>query len=397
MIRQPSKYKYSQLETYKESLELLHLKRKTIIVNMIIILMAIIVGYFLITIDAGVTQIVTGISMFIGLLVVNLAFFSYDDDHYNSLKISMYITTLGVYSISLVLIFLYPTPSVFTSLFLAYAITSIYQDYKSMLLSNFALYMSGTILLIRFQDVFEITGQENPQIVLLIIFLTIFVSLLTLSSYILIKRKNFFYNQLAHIKESEIRNVELYYEIDQIKTGKSVDSDEYYKTLLLFSEELSKKIGIENVFTRKIMLLQDLKKLNMNEINEKYIEYTPHEIERLSLMEMELHKKMRMIGLKSSQSFGVEVTKKEIFSETQFRSFKHFGDHRYVKIISFVVFYCLLKIDKPYLKGLDEEKIKDILMNSEYFYRVDRDILKIYLDNNDVFDAIVKDHLEGSW
>jgi hypothetical protein len=64
-------------------------------------------------------------------------------------------------------------------------------------------------------------------------------------------------------------------------------------------------------------------------------------------------------------------------------------------IIAFVTFYCLLKIDKPYLKELDEEKIKDILYNSEYFHRIDRDIIDIYLENNEVFDAIVKDHLEG--
>jgi len=221
--------------------------------------------------------------------------------------------------------------------------------------------------------------------------------LLTLSSYILIKRNNFFYNQLAHIKECEIRNVELFYEVDKIKTGKTLKSEEYYKELSKFSTELSKKIGIENVFSRKIELLRDLKKYNINKILEKYTEYSLEEIEMISQMEIEVNQKMKMIGLKSSQSFGVEVTKKEIFSETQFRSFKHFGDDRYVKIISFVVFYCLLKVNKPYLKALGEEKIKDILMNSEYFYRVDKDIINIYFENNEVFDTILEDHMEGSW
>mgnify|MGYP000932139025 CR=1 FL=1 len=126
-------------------------------------------------------------------------------------------------------------------------------------------------------------------------------------------------------------------------------------------------------------------------------QYSLEEIEMISQMEIEVNQKMKMIGLKSSQSFGVEVTKKEIFSETQFRSFKHFGDDRYVKIISFVVFYCLLKVNKPYLKALGEEKIKDILMNSEYFYRVDKDIINIYFENNEVFDTILEDHMEGSW
>ena len=64
-------------------------------------------------------------------------------------------------------------------------------------------------------------------------------------------------------------------------------------------------------------------------------------------------------------------------------------------IIAFVTFYALLKIDKPYLNELEEEKIKDILYNSEYFHRIDRNIISIYLENNEVFDTIVKDHLEG--
>jgi len=397
MIRQPGKYKYSQLETFKESLELLHLKRKTIIVNIIILLTAFMVGYFMISINSETRDILAAVSLFVILLSINLAFYSYDDDHYNNLKIAMYINTLGIYTIALVLIFLFPIPSVFATLFLAYAITSIYQDYKSMLLSNLALFLSGLILLIRYPNVFEIVGQQDSQRIFLTIFLSVFVLLLTLSSYILIKRKNFFYNQLAHIKECEIRNVELFYEVDKIKTGKTLKSEEYYKELSKFSTELSKKIGIENVFSRKIELLRDLKKYNINKILEKYTEYSLEEIEMISQMEIEVNQKMKMIGLKSSQSFGVEVTKKEIFSETQFRSFKHFGDDRYVKIISFVVFYCLLKVNKPYLKALGEEKIKDILMNSEYFYRVDKDIINIYFENNEVFDTILEDHMEGSW
>lgn len=133
----------------------------------------------------------------------------------------------------------------------------------------------------------------------------------------------------------------------------------------------------------------------MQEILEKYPEYNNEEILDLMNMELEINNKMRKIGIKSSQSYGIKVTRKEIFSESQFKSFNHQGDNKYVMIIAFVTFYCLLKIDKPYLKELDEEKIKDILYNSEYFHRIDRDIINIYLENNEVFDAIVKDHLEG--
>jgi len=144
-------------------------------------------------------------------------------------------------------------------------------------------------------------------------------------------------------------------------------------------------------------LLKDIQKFTSAEMVEKYPDYTLKEINSLKIMDLKLNNKMRNIGLKASISENIKVSRKEIFSETQFKSFKHYSDDRYVKIISFVVFYCLLKVDKPYLKELTEEEIKDFLYNSEYFYLIDRDIIDVYLDNNEVFDTIVNDILKGTW
>lgn len=395
MKQNTNKYQYPQLEKYKESLELAHLKSKTLIVNTIVFIFAGVILYFLIELDTGISVILSTMTMFIVLFIINFAFYSYDEDLYNNLKIAMYINTLGVYSIAITLILRFQTPSIFTSLFLVYAIISIYQDFKAMMISNFALFFTGSILIIRYPDIFKLIGNEDSQTFFILVFLIAFVLLLSLSSYILIKRKTFFYNQLAKIKESEVRNMELLLEIQKINTNKDLDSEEYYSSLIKFSKELSKKIGISNIFDRKINILRDSSVLTMQEILEKYPEYNNEEILDLMNMELEINNKMRKIGIKSSQSYGIKVTRKEIFSESQFKSFNHQGDNKYVMIIAFVTFYCLLKIDKPYLKELDEEKIKDILYNSEYFHRIDRDIINIYLENNEVFDAIVKDHLEG--
>ena len=395
MRQDVDKYQFPQLEIYKESLELAHLKRKTIIFNLLVFVLAALVLYFLLQMNVESEIVVSIMIMFIVLMVINVAFYSYDSDHYNNLKIAMYISTMGLYIIAASLILRFQTPSMFTVLFLTYAITSIYQDYKAMILSNSALFISGTLLILRFPDIFEIVGSNESQTFFILVFLIVFVILLSLSSYILIKRKTFFYNQLAQIKESEIRNMELLLEIEKIKTNKKLDADEYYESLKKFSKQLSKKIGIENVFERKIELLKDIKSMDISDILGKYTEYTLEEINELKYMELDIRKKMKMIGIKASKSHGIEVSRKEIFSESQFKSFKHFGDDRYVKIISFVLFYTLLKLDKPYLLELEEEKVKDILLNSEYFYRIDRNIINIYLDNNEVFDTIVKDHMKG--
>ena len=43
---------------------------------------------------------------------------------------------------------------------------------------------------------------------------------------------------------------------------------------------------------------------------------------------------------------------------------------------------------------VEEEKLKDILYNSKYFYSIDRKVLDIYLENNKVFDTVVDDILK---
>jgi hypothetical protein len=397
MRQNTSKYQYKQLETYKELLELKHLKSKTLLVNMINVVFAIALVIILVRLQLPSREILGVSFLFIVLFIMNILLTAYPNDLYNNLKIAMYINTIWEYVIAVTLILMFKTPSIFTSLFLAYAITSIYQDYKAMLMSNGALFITGFLLTVGFVEIFSIPNITAIQNTLVVLFLVIFVMLLTLSSYILIKRKTFFYNHLAQSKEAEVRNMELLSEVALMNQHKPINSKEYYKALNDFSSELSKKIGIENIFTRKIQLLKDLKKNKPQDLHKKYPDYTLEEMNQLLQLELDVQKKVRNIGLKASISQTVEIDRKEIFSESQFKSFKHFADERYVKIISFVVFYCLVKIDKPYLKEKTEAEIKDILFNSEYFYLVDRDIIEIYLQNNEVFDTIVNDILKGSW
>ncbi|MGS0972644.1 MAG: hypothetical protein ACVCEJ_05355 [Candidatus Izemoplasmataceae bacterium] len=395
MAQFTKKYQYSQLEKYKEHLELQHLKLKTIIVNMMMFLISFVVLYFLIRLDVQSNSMIPIMLLFYTLIIINITFYSYDGDQYNNLRIAMYINTMGVYIATIVLILQFQTPSIFTSLFIAYAVTAIYQDYKAMLLSSGLLFFAGLILLSGYSEIFTLVGNASPQEGFIIAFLVIFVLLLTLSSFILIKRKTFFYNQLAQIKESEVRNMKLLMKIEKIKTNKELNSEKYYSSLLKFTEILSEKLEIENIFSDKIMILKDSRKMSFSELLGKYNTYSKEEILEILELELETHEKMEMIGIKASKSINVNVDRKEMFSEAQFKSFKHEGDHRYIKIISFVVFYTMLKIEKPYLKSLTEEEIKDILFNSEYYYRIDRDIINIYLDNNQVFDTIVKDIMKG--
>ena len=397
MEKQTNKYKYTQLEQYKEYLELGHIKRKALIVNILIAILIIVLVSFAFINDIDKT-LVSPTAFILGIiLLVNIGFYFVDNDLYNNLKISMYATIIGLYIAADILIFYFLTPSIFTVLFLTYAVISIYQDLKAMILSSSLLFISGLLLIVEFPNIFATTTGSVSEVIYVQIFLLIFVLLLTLSSYILIKRKTFFYNQLASIKESEIRNIELMEELINRNKEETKDLQGYYQDLEVFNKELSKKIGVSNLLGRKIDVLKDLQTKKPIELEKQYPDFTLEELKELELLEFTTRKKMQYLAIKASKSKDINVTKKEIFSESQFKSFKHMSDSRYTQIISFVVFYTLLKIDKPYLHKIDEEQLKDILYNSEFYYRIDQEIINIYLQNSDVFETIINDYLKGGW
>lgn len=387
------KYEYEQLEKYKEILELKHIRSRTFLVNGITLILAVILSFLNFRLHTVNNLPYVYIAAFLVFFAVNIMLYSFQNDLYNNLKLAMYFNTIALFSISISLIVVFETPSIYTSLFLAYAVIFIYQDYKVMILSNFLLFISGFLLVLNYK-VLDIPNTTTPQILLIIVFLFLFVMLLALSSYILIKRKMFFYNQLAQIKEAEIRNIDILDDLKARVTNKELDVEAYYDSISVFADRLSKKLDIDNVFTRKIALLEDLNKLTLNQINEKYPEFTDQEINNLKFLEFKVNNKLRNLSVKASQSKAIKIEKNEIFSESQFTSFNHFDDSQYVKIISFVVFYVLLKLDKPYMTEVEEEKLKDILYNSKYFYSIDRKVLDIYLENNKVFDTVVDDILK---
>lgn len=397
MERQENKYKYGQLEQFKEYLELGHIKRKMVVVNIILVFVVIALLYFGLsnTVDGSLTY---PIALLVGvILILNVGFYNIQEDLYNNLKLAMFMTIIGLYVAANILIFNFRTPSVFTALFFVYAVISIYQDLKGMILSSSLLFLSGFLIVFRYPNIFSTTLVDNPQLIYVQLFLLIFVLLLTLSSYILVKRKMFFYNQLASIKESEIRNMILLEEVELIHTKKQKNLSGYYDSIDAFNKELSKKIGVADLLGRRLEIIKELKTKKPTELVEKYPDYTLEELQDIEILEFEVRKKMQQIALKASKSFGIEVNKKEIFSESQFKSFKHINDSKYTQIISFAVFYTLLKIDKPYLKKLDESVVKDMLYNSEFYYRIDPDVMDIYFNNSEVFDTIVNDYLKGGW
>ena len=175
MRQDTSKYQYKQLEIYKELLELKHLKTKTLLVNIINVIFAVILVVILMRLELPTREIMSVTFLFVMLIIINILLTAYPTDLYNNLKIAMYLNVIGEYVIAVTLILMFKTPSIFTSLFLAYAITSIYQDYKAMIASNTALFLSGFLLTVGFVEIFSIPGVTAVQNTFVLLFLVIFV------------------------------------------------------------------------------------------------------------------------------------------------------------------------------------------------------------------------------
>ncbi|MFH5882016.1 hypothetical protein [Liberiplasma polymorphum] len=378
----------SNIEVHKEELELKYLKRKTLFVNIILLGLVAPIMLTLFYSDIGTyTMIVYGL-FFIALFGVNFAFYAYED-YFNSLKLAMYITTLSIYMIAVTLIVEIQSPSVFTFLFLAYAVVSVYQDKKAALINNISLFFLGIIIVWRYPNIFR-SESTNIQVIYIYIFLAVFVALLSISSFILINRKNFLYNKLAQIKEAEIRMLGLIQDLKVTYLPQSLNANDYYQQVKSFSNELTKKIDIENIFLERLQIIQKLGKTPEHEILKLYPDYDADDIDELKQLKLDLHSKIHYLLFKSSQAINAGSDEK-ISSDNMFKTLNNLTDSRYTKIITFAVFYTLLKVDKQFLKALDDDMIQYLFKNSEFLYTINPDILNIYQGNSEVFDKIVQD------
>lgn len=376
------------IQKHKDELEFKYLKKKIIIVNVILVILVAPLMVILYLSNVPIDRLLI-YGLFMGVLAaVNIAFYAYDD-YFNSLKLSVYVTSLGIYMISITLIMELQTASSFTFLFISYAIVSVYQDKKAALINNISLLFFGIIFIWQYADIFRV-DNTNVEIFYIYVFLIVFVALLSVSSFIIINRKRFLYNKLAQIKESEIRLLGLMQNLKTTYDSNAFNYEDYVKKFKVFSENLTKKIDIDNVFETQIQLLKDLESLSDTELDNKYSNFTYEEIQELKQFYIHKHSKINYMLFKSSQVLNLEYDEK-ISSENMFVSFNNINDSRYSKIIAFAVFYTLLKVDKEYFKSLDDFTIKTMLQNTEFKYLLDPKIADIYYGNFEVFNKIFED------
>ncbi len=385
---------YNQyVSQYANILEMKYLRKKSLYVS--IVLLMLMLPITLALYNYGFSWTHTSVYAFVVLMMIstNILFLKYPSI-FKNIKLAMVITTMGIYLISLSLIIDIQSPSVFTMLFVAYALVSIYQDRATTFLNNISLFLVGNIIIIFYSHILQTIDVLATQIVYVYLFLIIFVALLSIAFSILIKRKSYFYYQIAKIKEDEVRNLQILTDLKVKYKRSDFNFEDYYDSIDAFSEALCEKLGITNTFKERISILKRLHIEDTEALLKKYPNDFSKQIEELSKINIKINSKVHHLILKASQITQKSDLYKETKSENQFASFKHVYDESYTKILAFSVFYSALKSNKVYLDKLSGEEILHLIDKHDFKHLFDSDILDIYLDNWRLIDKISLQELE---
>lgn len=393
-MKRKQTYSFPQIEDYRQQLEIKHLRSKNhFILAILVFLLVISLLYMLI----GQFPMAYFYSLLVGFLAIiffNIVCLAYGNEDKNFYNLNKFITSLGVFGVATGMIFIFKSPAFIPGLFIAYAIAAFYQDLKVILISDLYLFFAILMIMWNYPEYLTFNNARIETDFGTFFFIILFVLLLTISSYIIIKQKRFLYNQLALSKESEFRNIDLLIDAEMEATKHKIDITKYYKAVEGFTSAFSEKLSIDNVFTEKLKIMLALEKgTAIPTLLSKYLRYSAHDLARLQDLLISGTHKLRKTLIKISKMKDLDIKKREIFSETQLKSFNQPSDSIEIKILAFAVFYVSLRLGNELQKPLSSDEVFNILVYTDYYYYNDPSIMRIYQENHQVFDAIVKDYI----
>ena len=381
---------------YKEKLEIKYLVRQNIFVITLISMIGFLSVVYLFLLDFEIRMIIGLSSGFIVIIIFNMASLSYGKTQIEFLKFNKFITSMSFFTLIIIYVLYFKSPSVIPFLFLAYLIAAVYKDIKVLTVISLYFILTITMLFVNYNQLFDFNTTFETSYFVIGLFVFLFLSLLMMSTYITLKESQFFYNQISYTKEKELKNLKLLIELkDQIDL-EIFDYESYFKKIHLLFEDFSKKINIDNLFKQKIDIL---KKLSLGHTKEsilnEYKEFTQEDINHLETLVIHKDSLMRKIAMRLYYYNQIDVHHREIFSETHFESLNKSTDDLEIKILTFSILYVMLKNGLPGTKALDKEEIYQVIINTEFYYLLDPRIREIYQDNPDVFEAIFDDAYKG--
>ncbi len=382
---------YSQVQSDKEaqSKEIFYMRRKAFFVSIVLAVVLVLAVIALYIAEASIVSLIIYSLLVMAVISLNLLFFRFPR-FFPDIKLAASLTVLGLYLLSLGLILEMRVPSIFTILFLSYAISAIYQEVRSSVLNNLALFFVGVIIIFRFPEFFHTEEGITPDTAYLFVFLLVFVALLALSSFILLKRKRYYFKQLGRIKEREHKVIDTVFRLRENYAGHTFDHEEYYDKLESFAHEFSRHIGVEDVFKERIDILRDMGELSVDQLVDKYTDYSVGDLRELAQLELSKNRKMRYVAFQASQAQHIEISRKDMFSERWYPTLNHHKDNFEVQVVAFAVFYAFLKTEKPLNRVITDEEIMEILSLEEFTGLIHPSILEVFYNNTNRFVEIVE-------
>ena len=381
---------FPETQYYREYLEFKHLRGQNSIVALAIFFMMILTLLYMISTSYPPIPIIGfGLGYFV-ILVFNFSTVAYSMEHFYYLKLNKYITSISLFTMMIVTIIFFKSPSFIPLLFVAYAICSIYKDTKVLLGITLYFIFSIIMLIMNFSYLFNFQNAFIIKDLAIGFFVVLFILILLLSSFIIVKEKTFFYNNISYAKEKEYRNLDLLMEFKTKNKSSIIHQRDYYQETANLLEEFSKKIDAPNPFKEKLAILQKLSQgIDKATILKEFPNQTKLDMERLERLMLDKNTEIRKLILKLKHTQTKKYKTREIFSATHFQSFNKQSDSIEVKILCFVVYFVVLKKGLSGMKPLSNQELYDTFINSDLYHFIDPKIMKIYRDNADVFNTIV--------
>ncbi|MBN2877351.1 MAG: hypothetical protein JXL85_06850 [Bacilli bacterium] len=385
-------YAFAEIEQYREYLEIKNLRGKNAIVSGVFFAILIMTVVYMIIAKYPAGTIIPLSVGFLLILIISFVFSAYGEEDYSYLKVSKYILTLGMFSIVTAMVIIFQSPSIIPLLFVVYCVCAIYQDIKVMVISNIYFLFTIIFIVTNYPNLLLTQNNTTGSHFSISFFSILFLVMLSISSYIIMKEKSFFYNQISKSKEMEYRNIDLLLKLKHQTDKEDKEIEGLYTQTNEFLKAFSEKLEVPNIFEEKIKILIDLENaVDYKEILERNPEYSLLDIHRLNQLRISNRTALNRIAIKVSKTKTVDIKRREIFSATHFKSFNKQTDGIEIKIIAFVIFYVALKKGLLGLDKISDDEIFNTITNTDYYYYIDSRVMRIYEENSEVFEAIISD------
>lgn len=354
----------------------------TILVSLLAAFLAVLFIVSEISLLITVSYLIMLVLILAAMVVVN-----FEDDMIPPVQSVAPIFVVAVYVLVFSLI-LNPQVSLFGPvLFAVYALAYLYPDLKISSLNHGLFYVGITVLIWFFPASFglgDVTGINTSYFSL---FILILMAFLYVSSILMIRRKGYYFKQLAMLQENEYKIIEILFGFQKEYLKSDINAKEYYHRLHNFFEELSNQLAIDNIFSQQLKYVEALNHLGTAQFKLKNPEIPSALLDELNMLAINQVRNIRHITLKSSQTQNISFESK-IVSDAMFSSFKHSQDSIYIKILMFSVFYAYFRFPNQFSKGLSHQEFYEVISSSQSERMFELNVWHAFEKNQKVIDEI---------